>query len=194
MIKDLLQRASGVLLTIVIIGSFGPIITAQDERKIVESVDIQGNRRLSDEELLKLVKVRPGRKFVGSEIEKDLRTLLSTGQFDKSSTRVFTEDGVGGGVAVFFEVREMPLVEDIRFKGLRLIRLSEITALLENSKIKLDVGMPYDPIVIRKARIEIQNYVIRRGLYDAVVTIGEEIYDATKVKIEFYINEQPERW
>ena len=79
----------------------GAIVTAQ---QIVESVDIQGNRRLRDEDLLYYIKTRQGDIYDPAALERDLRELLSLNFFDKTATRVLTEDGIRGGVNVIFEV------------------------------------------------------------------------------------------
>jgi len=63
-------------------------ITAQTPQQIVESVDIQGNRRLRDEDLLYYVKTRAGDVYDPAALERDLRELLSLNFFDKTKTRV----------------------------------------------------------------------------------------------------------
>src|SRR4051812_46671773 len=74
-------------------------------QRVVETVDIQGNRRLRDEDLMYYIKTRPGDVYDPAVLERDLRELLSLNFFDKTATRVLTEDGVRGGVNVIFEVR-----------------------------------------------------------------------------------------
>ena len=82
-------------------------VTAQ---QIVETVDIQGNRRLRDEDLLYYIKTRPGDVYDPAGLERDLKELLSLNFFDKTATRVLTEEGIRGGVNVIFEVRELPII------------------------------------------------------------------------------------
>src|SRR4051812_21313001 len=74
-------------------------------QQVVENVDIQGNRRLRDEDLLYYIKTRPGDVYDPAALERDLKELLSLNFFDKTATRVLTEPGVRGGVNVIFEVR-----------------------------------------------------------------------------------------
>jgi outer membrane protein assembly factor BamA len=99
---------------------------AVQTQQVVESVDIQGNRRLRDEDLLYYIKTRPGDVYDPAALERDLKELLSLNFFDKTATRVLTEDGVRGGVNVIFEVRELPIIRDLQFKGSKAISESDI--------------------------------------------------------------------
>ena len=90
-------------------------------QQVVESVDISGNRRLRDEDLLYYIKTRPGDVYDPAALERDLRELLSLNFFDRVYTRVITTDGARGGVNVIFEVRELPIVRDMQFTGLKAV-------------------------------------------------------------------------
>lgn len=95
-------------------------------QQVVESVDIQGNRRLRDEDLLYYIKTRPGDVYDPAALERDLKELLSLNFFDKTATRVLTEEGVRGGVNVIFEVRELAIIRDLQFKGMKAIQESDV--------------------------------------------------------------------
>ena len=45
----------------------------QQQQQIVESVDIQGNRRLRDEDLMYYIKTRPGDVYDPAALERDLK-------------------------------------------------------------------------------------------------------------------------
>src|SRR5437762_477087 len=98
----------------------------QPQQQVVESVDIQGNRRLRDEDLMYYIKTRPGDVYDPAALERDLKELLSLNFFDKTATRVLTQAGVRGGVDVIFEVRELPIVRDLEFKGLKAVQESDV--------------------------------------------------------------------
>ena len=48
---------------------------AANQQQLVESVDIQGNRRLKDDDLLYYIKTRPGDVFNRAQLERDLQEL-----------------------------------------------------------------------------------------------------------------------
>ena len=100
-----------------------PTVRAQStQQRLVESVDIQGNRRLRDEDLLYYIQTRPGDVFNPDQIQRDLQALLALNFFDKTATRVLTEDGVRGGINVIFEVKELPIIRDLQFEGLKSVQ------------------------------------------------------------------------
>ena len=74
------------------------------KQRLVESVDITGNRRLRKDDVLYYVQTRPGDPFNEAQVQRDLQAILALGFFDKTSTRVLTEEGARGGVNVIFEV------------------------------------------------------------------------------------------
>jgi outer membrane protein assembly factor BamA len=93
-------------------------ISAQEKNKIIQSVDIQGNRRLTDEEIYTHIKTRALQKFDKKQLQKDLETLINLGWFDSTQIKTLTEIGIKGGVVVIFQVRELPIIDEVNFEGL----------------------------------------------------------------------------
>src|SRR5262245_22949157 len=79
----------------------------QASQRVVENVEIIGNRRLRRDDILYYIQTRPGDPYNEEQIQRDYQTLLSLTFFDKTATRVFTETGGRGGVNVVFEVKEL---------------------------------------------------------------------------------------
>lgn len=169
---------------------FSSNIVAQ-QSKLVENLDIQGNRRLTDQELLQHIKTRVGEQFDEKQMQADLQSLLKLGFFNKSQTRVLTEPGRRDGVNVIFEVMELPLIAELNFDGLRYVTEKEILAELREQKIEIETETPYDLVKIRKARQAIRYYLNKRGFMEANVEILEEDVTATTLKVTFRIDELP---
>jgi outer membrane protein assembly factor BamA len=64
----------------------------ETQQKLVESVDIIGNRRLRKEDILYYVQTRPGDVYNPQQVQRDLQAILAYGFFDKTATRVTAED------------------------------------------------------------------------------------------------------
>ncbi len=176
------------MLLLVSVFLFSSVIFAQEaESKLIESVDIQGNRRLSDSEILTHIKVRPGDKFDKNQVDKDLVNLLKLGWFDKSSTKVLTEPGYRGGVDVIFEVKELPIINKISYETSDYFTEEEIIAELERQKIFIKAGDVFDLEKIRDARKAVYNYVTSRGFDRPNIEIFEEEKDVTSVNITLVI-------
>src|SRR5436309_1647297 len=91
----------------------------QPQQRLVEHVDINGNKRLRKDDILYYIQTRPGDVYNAAQVQRDLQTLLGINFFDKTSGRVLISDGARGGVDVTFEVKELPIIRDIQFEGLK---------------------------------------------------------------------------
>lgn len=159
--------------------------------QIIEALDIQGNRRLTDVEIIRHIKTRPGERFDQKRAQEDLQSLLELGWFDMTNTRIITETGVRGGVNVIFEVRELPLIVELKFDGLRYIPKEELLAELHEQKLEIKAGTPYQPEKLGKARRVIIEHLQKRGLIDAKVEVAGMQVSATTINISFIIDEMP---
>ncbi len=65
----------------------------QPQQRLVETVDIIGNRRLRKDDILYYIQTRPGDPYNEEQVQRDYQTLLSLTFFDKTATRVLTENG-----------------------------------------------------------------------------------------------------
>lgn len=166
---------------------------AAQKNDLVESLDIIGNRLLTDEELLRHIKTRPGERFNARQAQEDLQSLLKLGRFNTIRTKVFTEPGVRRGINVIFQLMEMPLMVEINFVGLRYAAKDELFAALREKKIEVAVNNPYQPEKLAKAQRVILEYLAKTRVFAAAkVGVAEESVSATAVKISFVIDEMPD--
>lgn len=175
---------------LIAIGSLLPAMLsaeAQHSKRVVEAVEVVGNRRLTAKEILSHVETRPGEPFSNKRSQRDLQKLLALGVFNKMQTRVLIDEGFRGGVVVIFEVVELRLLLEVKFQGLRGIKGSEIIEALREKNINLVKDAVYDVVKVRAARRVIQQLLGSRGWPDAVITTREEI-GGTYVSIEFAIS------
>src|ERR1043166_9090246 len=118
-------RASWLFCLGLLLGIFGSFATPRrvdaqqtQQQRLVENVDIVGNRRLRKDDILYYIQTRPGDVYNEDQVQRDYQTLLSLTFFDKTATRVLTETGPRGGVNIIFEVKELPIIRDLTFEGL----------------------------------------------------------------------------
>src|ERR1700752_2638722 len=91
-------------------------------QRLVESVDVTGNRRLRKDDILYWVQTRPGDVYNPEQVDRDFQAILQLGFFDKTATRVFTENGPRGGVNSNFEVKEWPVIRGLTLEGLKSLQ------------------------------------------------------------------------
>src|SRR5437870_4255946 len=140
-------------------------------QQVVESVDIQGNRRLRDEDLLYYIKTRAGDTYDPAALERDLKELLSLNFFDKTATRVITTEGVRGGVNVIFEVRELPIIRDLQFTGSKAITESDILKAFREQRVGISKEAVYDPVKARGATRILRELLASKGYPNAKVNV-----------------------
>src|SRR5690606_31130209 len=163
--------------------------SAVSQQQLVESVDIQGNRRLRDEDLIYYIRTRPGDVYDPAALERDLQELLSLNFFDKTATRVLTTDGVRGGVNVIFEVREWPIIRDLQFTGLRAVQESDVLKEFRERRSGISKEAIYDPVKARLASRLLRELLARKGFPNAEIEIVEEEVSATSVALTFNVDQ-----
>ena len=156
---------------------------------LVEAIEIVGNRRFTAKEILRWVKTRPGDLLNVQQVSRDLETILATGYFNRASTRVSSEEGVRGGVAIIFETYELPLISEVKFEGLK--DLSEAVILDAFLKENIDVrkGAVCDPAKVRSAVLVIRKLLESKGKANANVEVHSENVTAFLVALTFVISE-----
>lgn len=164
-------------------------VQAQRTSRLVEEVDVIGNRRLSADDIFSHVKSRPGETYQPKQVQRDLQAILSLGLFDRRGTRVTTETGVRGGVVVIFEVEELPVILDVRFEGLpEGTQAAQIRQVLSDAHINVVKGVVDDPDQVRQAMHVIKRYLASRGWPGANVTVQQENVTSMSVNLTFVIS------
>jgi outer membrane protein insertion porin family len=168
----------------------GQVVAQQNQpQRLVENVDVIGNRRLRKDDILYWIQTRPGDPYNVDQVQRDYQTLLSLTFFDKTATRVFTENGPRGGVNVIFEVKELPIIRDLTFDGLKSVQESDVLKAFRERRVGVSKESIYDPVKVRTAIRVIKELLSAGGHPNA--TVNEEIEDvsATSVAINFKISE-----
>jgi outer membrane protein insertion porin family len=171
-----------------ILGTTRPV-HAQQTQRIVEEVDVTGNRRLRKDDILYWVQTRPGDVFNPDQVERDYQAILQLGFFDKTATRVLTEPGPRGGVNVIFEVKELPVIRDLTFEGLKSVAESDVLKAFRERRVGVSKESIYDPVKSRNAMRTIKELLSARGHPNATVEERTEEVSATSQAITYVIRE-----
>lgn len=162
-----------------------PISPSAAAGRLIEEIDIIGNRQFSKDDVLAWIKSRPGEPYSAEQVEADLKAILRTGYFDKSSTRVILEDAARGGVRVSFELLELPIVKEIVFEKNARGEQSGILYEFARRKVDLEIGQPLDPAVLKKATSVIEDYFRSQGWINVKAQAVIENLTFTEVRIVF---------
>jgi outer membrane protein assembly factor BamA len=161
---------------------------ARVTRRLVETVEVEGNRRLTDEEILAHVRSRPGQAYDEYQVRRDLQSLLDLGVFDKTQTRVQTAEGLRGGVVVIFMVMELPIVDAVRFEGLpKGLTEDDVSKALREKGLGVAKGDVYDPVRLHRAREAAEALLAARGFKGMSVEASIEEVTATSVSVKLAV-------
>src|SRR6266852_8513411 len=170
----LLMLVSGIVLLASIV-SVPRSTFAQQNQRLVESVDITGYRRLRKDDILYYVQTRPGDPYNPEQVQRDYLAILALGFFDKTATRVLIQDGARGGVNVIFEVTELPIIRDLTFEGLKSVAESDVLKAFREKRVGVSKESIYDPVKVRNAMRVIKELLAAHGHPNATVEErGEE--------------------
>jgi outer membrane protein insertion porin family len=164
-------------------------VSAQQGQRLVESVDVLNNRRLRKDDILYYVQTRPGDPFNEQQVQRDLQAILALGFFDKTATRVYTEEGARGGVNVVFEVKELPIIRDLQFEGLKSVQESDVLKAFREKRVGVSKESIYDPVKARNAIRVLKELLAAKGHPNATITQRTDEVSATSTALTFLINE-----
>jgi len=192
-------RAFWLLILSLLTGIFAIFITPgrvsaqqtqpQQPQRVVESVDITGNRRLRKDDILYYIQTRPGDPYNVDQVQRDYETLLSLTFFDKTATRVLTENGPRGGVNIIFEVKELPIIRDLTFEGLKSVPESDVLKAFRERRVGVSKESIYDPVKVRNAMRVMKELLAEGGHPNATIEESTEEVSATSLAITFKVNE-----
>ncbi len=130
------------------------------------AIIIDGNREITTDEILKLIKSRAGQLADAQQIKEDVRTLHSKRWFVDIDTRITRTKQ---GPALLFRVQERPLLKGITYRGNRQIAVNNLKAIAE--QLELKVGDGYDVAINREAARLIGEHYRDRGYAYAQVEL-----------------------
>ncbi|HJT66201.1 MAG TPA: outer membrane protein assembly factor BamA [Pyrinomonadaceae bacterium] len=187
-------RAFWLLSFIVFTGIFVSFATpqrvnAQTQQRLVENVDIVGNRRLRKDDILYYIQTRAGDVYNEEQVQRDYQTLLSLSFFDKTATRVLTETGPRGGVNIIFEVKELPIIRDLTFEGLHSVQESDVLKAFRERRVGVSKENAYDPVKVQNAKRVIKELLAEHGHPNATVDERTEEVSATSLALTFAVDE-----
>jgi outer membrane protein insertion porin family len=154
----------------------------------IESIDISGNRRIPKETILARVYTRAGDVYDEAALQRDLRSVFSSGYFD--DVRIEREQ-TAKGFAIHIFVREKPTIRTIEYKGLNAVSQSDVLDRYKKVKVPLTVDSPYDPTKVIKAKVALQDLLSEHGRQFATITVQVQQLPPASVAITFNVKEGP---
>ncbi|MBI5590078.1 MAG: outer membrane protein assembly factor BamA [Deltaproteobacteria bacterium] len=84
------------------------------KREKIAEIRVNGNKRIEQDAIKRIVKTQPGDTFLAKNLSEDLKAIYSMGYFD--DVRVESEDSTAGKIIIFV-VKEKPTIRHIYIRG-----------------------------------------------------------------------------
>ena len=100
-------------------------------------------------------------------------------------------DAENGGKIVTFFVREKKLVRSIDYKGLSSVQQSDVLDDFKKRKVGLSIQSQYDPVIIKRAEVVLQEMLAAHGKMFATVRHRTRNIPPNSVALTFIVVEGP---
>ncbi|MFY9558077.1 MAG: outer membrane protein assembly factor BamA, partial [Blastocatellia bacterium] len=166
-----------------------PLAQASSQNVTVEQVLIRGNRRIPESTVKIWIGTREGDPFNLTQLDRDVRALYAQGHFE--DVKVFVEEGTRGGKIITFELKERPLLLDIKYEGLKSVQQSTVLEEFRKRSVGLSKESQYDAVKAKRAAAVIKELLANEGRPEATVEPVVENISSTAVGLTFKIEEGP---
>jgi len=147
----------------------------------VVSVGIEGNQLVSSQLIRAQLRVREGRPFVPSDIQKDISRLFSLGYFSDIKADV---ERLDSGVSVTYVVEERKIIREVLILGNKKINEDDIRAVIRARR-----GETYIPTLLEQDIQAIRQLYRSKGYAEAVVQSSYREISPTEVEVVYEITE-----
>jgi outer membrane protein insertion porin family len=156
--------------------------------KVIESIEVKGNRRIPKETVLAHVYTRAGDIYDEASLQRDLRSIWNTGYFE--DVRIEREESPKGW-RINIYVREKPTIRTIEYHGLNSVSQSDVLERFKKVKVGLSLESPYDPAKVIKAQNVLKDLLSEHGRQFAAITVQVQQIPPAAVAVTFNVKEGP---
>ncbi len=148
---------------------------------MVKDIQVEGNQRIEDDAILRVIETRAGSEYDEDRLSRDLEAIFSMGYFD--DVRVETETEPDGKIVIFY-VKEKPTIRLIEVSG---------NHVYEDAKIKENIDITSGSILnvfrIKRNIKQIETLYKEKHYHNVKVTYKIKELEQNQANLEFYIEE-----
>jgi outer membrane protein insertion porin family len=148
---------------------------------IIVRIDVDGNGRVTKEDILTYLRERVGQSFTPEALRQDVRELWNSGFFDDIEVDLDRSDA---GVSLRFLVRERPNISEVLFEGNAEIDEEDLIEAVE-AKANTILSQP----AIRRSVQKIRDMYAERGFFLAEVKSEVVPQKNNEVSVRFRVTE-----
>ena len=156
-----------------------PFSLLANERQ-VNYIVIEGNSRLSTEEIIDYSGIEVGKIYEQSDVSTIIKVLFSTNLFD--NIEVDIKDNT-----IYLNVSERPIISKINIEGNKLLETEQIISSLK--VIGISQSKPYSKNLIDKVKQELIRLYYDNGRYSSSIEVSENELDNNIIQLSLIIDE-----
>ena len=168
-----------ILRTFLLLLIIFPTTTLANEKQ-VNYIVVEGNSRLSSEEIIDYSGIQIGKIYQQDEIAIVIKDLYSTNLFN--NIEVDIRDNT-----LYLKVSERPIISSINIEGNKLLDNEQIVSSLKN--IGISQSKPYSRNLIDKVKQELVRLYYDNGRYSSSVTVTENELENNIIQLSLEVNE-----
>ena len=167
-----------------------PAPTAQPSgaNGIIADIQIQGTRRIPQENVRARLYTRKGDPYDDASLERDFNSLWNTGYFE--DIRFEREESAKGWI-IHIYVKEKPTIRTIDYTGLNAVSKSDVLDRFKERKVGLSVESQFDPTKVKKAEVTLKELEAEHGHQFATVRSEVRLIPPAAVGVNFVVKEGP---
>ncbi|HMA66500.1 MAG TPA: outer membrane protein assembly factor BamA [Desulfosalsimonadaceae bacterium] len=147
----------------------------------VQDVLIEGNRRIEDAAILRVIETQAGDAYDPDQLSRDLEAIFEMGYFD--DIRVKTRSGKDGKV-VIFQVEEKPTIRRIEFSGNMVYEDAEL-----EKNIDISTGSILNIFRVKRNMKQIGTLYKEKNYHNTTVSYDIEELEHNQAVLKFQIDE-----
>jgi outer membrane protein insertion porin family len=177
-----------LIFCLLLVGVVPKVFAAPQAGKLIEEIDVIGNRRIPTETVKSRIYTRNGDVYDEAALQRDLRSVWNSGYFE--DVRMEREQSPKGWI-IHIYVREKPTIRTIEYHGLNSVSQSDVLERYKKVKVPLTVDSPYDATKVIKAKVVLQQLLAEHGRQFATVNIQVQQVPPASVSVTFNVKEGP---
>ncbi|MGB9499939.1 MAG: outer membrane protein assembly factor BamA [Dissulfuribacterales bacterium] len=158
-----------------------PIAATAGEAVLVKEIKVQGNQRIEDDAILRVIQTKNGDAYNDALLSEDLSAIFAMGWFD--DVRVEVEKGPEGNTVIFI-VKEKPTIREIIVNGNTVYDDEEI-----NENIDISSGSILNIYRIRRNIKIIESLYKEKNYHNVKITYNIDPLEHNQANLEFNIEE-----
>lgn len=167
-----MKKTENLLLKKIWVISLVLILALPAFSAVIKKIEIVGAKKLSPETIKYYLVSSEGVEYDPQRVRKDIENLWATGFF--SDIRVWEKDEPDG-VVLRFEVKERPVIKEVRIETDRYVKKKDIEDKLKEEGADIIPFSYYNPMKIKRAKKVIEDFLSEKGFALGKVEVEKKI-------------------